>query len=203
MASLKNIPGASALSHVAPHNHPVHEGSEGAVHIRDTGLLHKINLRCDAANAVIAEGLKKVVGAQLPVTPNTFHTSGNRSIIWLGPDEWLILAENDASDSIIPAIDVPEAGHVAVTDVSDALGSILIEGPHSRAMLAKHCALDFHASVFTKGMAQQSLLSHAGVTILCLDDHRFQLIGRSSFMPYIVALLMDASVEYGAEYSAA
>lgn len=203
MANLQNIPGTSALHGRADTAAGTPEGSKGAVQISDTGLIDKINLRCDAANPAIAEALTRVVGASLPVTPNSFHVSGDRSIIWLGPDEWLILAENGAVDPIIAGLDTPEAGHIAVTNVSDALGSIRLAGPHARDALAKHCALDFHASQFTPGMAQQTLLSHAGVTILCLEEDCFQLIGRSSFMPYIVDLLMDASIEYGYRYAAA
>ena len=203
MASLQNVHGASALHGIAAASSPPPQGSRGAVVMRDTGLLDKINLRCDAGNTVINEALSRVVGTRLPAEPNRFHVSGNRRIAWLGPDEWIILAENGSADTIIAGLDLPEAGHVAVNNVSDALGSIILEGEHTRDALAKHCALDFHPTVFTPGIVQQSLLSHAGVTIMCLDDNAFQIIGRCSFMPYIVALLKDAMIEYGYEFQPA
>jgi len=113
------------------------------------------------------------------------------------------MAENGAAASIIAELDTKEAGHVAVTDVSDAIGAITMKGPHVRDVLAKHCGLDLHPDIFRRGVAQQSLLSHAGVTIACLEDDCFLIIGRSSFMPYIVALMQDASIEFGFEYHAA
>ena len=121
-------------------------------------------------------------------------------IIWLGPDEWLILAEDGAAESIMATLDVPQAGHVAVTNVSDAMGGIILEGPHCRDVLAKHCALDLHPSVFRPNIAHQTLLSHATMLLMCLDENRFRLVGRTSFMHYILKLLQDAALEYGFDY---
>ena len=203
MVKLKNIPGLSALSTKSASASPQPEGSKGMVVIRDTGLMDKINLRSDAGNAVIKKAVSRMVGVELPVAANTFHQAGHRCIIWLGPDEWMILAENGASDDIIAELDTPEAGHVAVVNISDALGAVTIEGPHARDVLAKNCAIDFHPRAFTKGMAVQSILSHAGVTILCMEDDKMMVIGRTSFMPYILDLLSDSAIEYGYDYHAA
>lgn len=201
MASLRNIPGKSALYRVAASSSPQPEGSKGGVLMKDLGNSDKINLRCQADNAVIAEGLERVVGTGLPTEANHFNNSGLRSVVWCGPDEWLILAEDGTAETIMAALDTPEAGHVAVTNVSDALGGLSLTGPHARDVLAKHCALDLHASAFTPGMAQQTLLSHAGVNILCRGENDFLIIGRTSFMPYIAELMMDAAIEYGYEYN--
>jgi len=203
MVNLRNIPGQSALRGVAPKSSPVQDGSLGITVISDSGVSDKINLRTSPDNAVLRQALKRSVGSDLPLDANTFSAAGDRMVIWLGPDEWMIMAENGAAASIITELDTKEAGHVAVTDVSDAIGAITMKGPHVRDVLAKHCGLDFHPDVFRQGVAQQSLLSHAGVTIACLEDDCFLVIGRSSFMPYIVALMQDASIEYGFEYHAA
>ena len=200
MARLPLIPGASALRGAPPASSPSPKGSRGVLALHDTGLVDKINLRCDPDNRSIANGLSQVVGVGLPTEPNSFTLSGNRLIIRLGPDEWLILAENGAADSIMAVLDTPLGGHIAVTNVSDALGGIILEGPHARDVLAKHCALDFDHSAFTPGMSQQSLLSQATVILMCLKKDRFRLIGRSSFMPYILELLQDAALEYGFDY---
>ena len=203
MADLTHIPGKSALDGMTAETAPTQPDSDRAIQITDCGLMTRINLRCDAENPEIKKRLQRLVGTTLPQQANRFNQSGDRAIIWLGPDEWLILAEDGAAASIIAELDIPEAGHVAVTDVSDALGGIGLQGAAVRQVLAKHCALDFHASSFTTGMAAQSLLSHASVIIQCLDDQRFMVTGRSSFMPYILELLKDAAVEYGYQFEGA
>ncbi|XDZ65027.1 sarcosine oxidase subunit gamma [Alphaproteobacteria bacterium LSUCC0684] len=203
MANLRNIPGQSALRGLPETSAPCLDGSAGATIIRDTGVSDKINLRASPDNMALRRAVKRSVGTDLPLDANTFAAAGDRMVIWLGPDEWMIMAENGAAPSIIAECDTPEAGHVAATDVSDAIGAVTMKGPHVRAVLAKHCGLDFHHEAFTPGMAQQSLLSHAGVTIACLKTDCFLVIGRSSFMPYIVALMQDASIEFGFDYHAA
>jgi sarcosine oxidase subunit gamma len=203
MASLKNIPGKSALYRVAASNSALPRSSKGIIVMKDCGVSDKINLRCKPDNTFIVKALERVIGTTLPTEANRFNASGLRSVVWCGPDEWLLLAESGVAEIIIAALDNAEAGHVAVTNVSDSLGGLNLSGPHARDVLAKHCALDFHASAFTPGMAQQSLLSHAGVNILCQGENEFLIIGRTSFMPYIASLMMDAAIEYGYEYNPA
>ena len=203
MVSLKNIPGMSALYRFNASSSAQPDTSRGVVTLKDLGVTDKINLRCAPDNAVIAKGLDRVIGTRLPVKAHGVNVSGHRSIIWCGPDEWLILSENGTAETIMAELDVPESGHVAVTNVSDALGGLIISGAHARDVLAKHCALDFHPSAFTPGMAQQTLLSHAGVNIICRSEDEFLIIGRTSFMPYIAELMMDAAVEYGYQFNPA
>ena len=203
MVKLKNLPGLSSLHGITGDSALAHANSQGVVTITDMGLMDKINLRTSTDNVLIRNALKYAVGTDLPTDYNTVNTAGRRSIIWLGPDEWMIIVENGSSDSILAALNLPEAGHVAVVEVSDALGILKLEGTHARDVLAKHCAIDFHPSKFTNGMAAQSFMAHAGVTVTCMDDNSFMVIGRSSFMPYLLDLIKDASIEYGFNYNPA
>ena len=50
--------------------------------------LTQVNVR--AASAV-AERVGEALGVALPLDPNTVHTRGERSALWLGPDEWLVI----------------------------------------------------------------------------------------------------------------
>lgn len=202
MLKLKHIPGQSALSDLGAKSSAVPEGSSGAVSVNDLGFVDKINLRCKADNAFIQSALNRTVGVELPPY-NRFHTAGKRSCIWLGPDEWLILAENGDADDIMPELDTPKAGHVAVTEVSDAFGAITMSGAHIRDVLAKNCGLDLHPSVFSKGMVAQTLLGHTSIILTCLEKDKMMIIGRTSFMPYIVTLLEDSALEYGFIYTSA
>jgi sarcosine oxidase subunit gamma len=203
MVKLKNIPGQSALSGITAKSSPAPEGSSGMVVVTDLGIIDKINLRCQPNNTIVLNTVKRVVGVDLPITYNRFNHASLRSCIWLGPDEWLILGENGAADDIIAELDVPESSHVAVTDVSDAFGSVMIEGVHARDVLAKHCAIDLHPLAFTSGMAAQTLLARAGIILTCLEDNKMMMLGRTSFMAYILDLLEDAALEYGFRYNPA
>src|SRR5205823_9666017 len=78
----------------------------------DGFLLSQVNVR--AAGDVVAR-LGRALGAALPVEPNTVATVGARNILWLGPDEWLVLDGPDmaaeAEAHARPALD-PDWGSV-------------------------------------------------------------------------------------------
>ena len=56
------------------------------------------------------------------------------------------------------------------------------------------------SAVFAAGQCAQSLLSHAGITLLATGETRFVLVCRTSFAPYVVDWLVDAALEYGVSY---
>ena len=199
MVSSAVLPGRSTLADVAAIQHPVPQGSAGKITMQEAGIHDLINLRCQPDNKKANALVKKLTSHALP-SANQSVQAGDRTIIWLAPDEWLIMAEAGAASTIMADMETAKLGHVATTEVSNAYGIITIDGKSSRDMLAKHCALDLHESVFTKGTAIQTIMGHAGIILIATGDNSFTIIGRTSFMPYLVALLADASVEYGFEY---
>jgi len=199
MVSSAVLPGQSPLADIPRQSHETPKGSPGKVTIRDAGPMDLINLRCQRDNRKISAILKKLAGNGF-ASANQFLKSGDRAIVCLGPDEWLIMAEAGTSSTITAALETANAGHIAATEVSSAMGILTINGKTCRDMLAKHCAIDLDCSSFKAGDAAQTILGHAGVILLANADDQVTLIGRSSFMPYLVALLVDAGLEYGVEY---
>ena len=81
-------------------------------------FLTQLNLRVDPAGAA-GPALAAVLGAALPVVPCTSTTLGERHLLWLGPDEWLVLAPPGAAPSLTDALrEAVGTGRGAVTDVS-------------------------------------------------------------------------------------
>lgn len=199
MVSSAVLPGHSALAEVTAIHHPVPKGSPGKITIREAPFHDLVNLRCQQDNKKAKALMKKLTSHDLPGA-NQAIQAGNRMVIWLGPDEWLIVAEAGAATAIMADLETAKLGHMATTEVSNAYGMITIDGKSSRAMLAKHCAIDLDAGVFTAGSAVQTIMGHAGIILVATGDNNFNVIGRSSFMPYLVTLLADASIEYGCEY---
>ena len=199
MVSSAVLPGQSPLAAIPAQHYETPKGSPGKVIISDAGAMDLINLRCGLDNRKVSNILKKLAGNGF-APANHFLQSGDRAIICLGPDEWLIMAEAGTSTNIMTALETAKAGHIATTEVSSAMGILTISGKTCRDVLAKHCAIDLDISGFKPGQASQTLLGHAGVILLAQADDQITLIGRSSFMPYLVALLVDAGLEYGVEY---
>ena len=191
-------PGRTALSgRNAGGFDPVDGGKPGLV-FAELPHLGKINLR--GGNDILP-GVKKHTGCKALPENNRTVTVGERTLVWLAPDEFLVLCEagEEAGLHSQLMLDLGKV-HAAVTNVTDALCAMSLRGPALRKVLAKGCALDLHPSVFTAGMCAQTMLSHAAVTLVAVSDDQFTLICRTSFAAYVHDWLMDASLEYGVSF---
>jgi sarcosine oxidase subunit gamma len=120
--------------------------------------------------------------AGFPVEPNTTATVGGRTVLWLGPDEWLVLGGREA--------DHPRAA--AAVDVSANRVVLELQGDDAAEVLAQGCSLDLHPSVFAPGSCAQTLLARAQVILVRPAESRFLVLVRPSFAPYLRAWLEDA-----------
>ena len=146
--------------------------------------------------------VKAATGCHFPPLANHFETAGERRIVWLGPDEYLLLCESGKEKALHDTLtSTIKTSHFAITDVSDSLCALSLSGAAVRDVLAKGCSLDFLPSKFGAGKCAQSLLAHAGITLMALPDDAFILICRTSFAPYVHDWLVDAALEYGYQFT--
>jgi sarcosine oxidase subunit gamma len=117
-----------------------------------------------------------------PVEPNTTAEVDGRTVLWLGPDEWLVLGGREA--------DYPEAA--AAVDVSANRVVLELAGDGAAEVLATGCSVDLHQSVFAPGRCAQTLLARAQVILLRPELDRWWILVRPSFAPYLRAWLEDA-----------
>ena len=173
----------------------------------DDGLFERpflthVNLRLDAADTKALAAAHRTLGLHLPLTPNT--TAGGDALlaIWLGPDEWLLLADCDDSAPLAAELQAELAGHVvSVVDISAGQTIIRLRGPSTRAVLARGCALDLDPSAFPPGACAQTLLARAQVLLVAADSApTIDVIVRRSFAPYVAAWLDDAGREHGLRF---
>ena len=191
--------GETALSNqsASKSNNP----SGGAVGLIFHEMQHlgKLNIRGDQS---LKSAIKGATGCHFPPLANHFETAGKRRIVWLGPDEYLLLCESGKEKALHNTlINTIKRSHFAITDVSDSLCALSLSGAAVRDVLAKGCSLDLFPSKFGAGKCAQSLLAHAGITLMALPDDAFILICRTSFAPYVHDWLVDAAIEYGYRFT--
>jgi sarcosine oxidase subunit gamma len=116
-----------------------------------------------------------------PVTPNTTAVVDGHTVLWLGPDEWLVLGGVEA--------DYPAAA--AAVDVSANRVVLELAGDDAAEVLAQGCSLDLHRAAFPPGGCAQTLLARAQV-ILLRGEEAFAILLRPSFERYLRAWLEDA-----------
>ena len=113
-----------------------------------------------------------------PLEPNT--VAGD--VLWLGPDEWLVLGGREE--------DHPDAA--AAVDVSANRVCFELAGDDVEDVLALGCSLDLHPSAFAPGRCAQTLLARAQVILHRTELETFRILVRPSFAPYLRAWLEDA-----------
>ena len=161
--------------------------------------LGKLNIRGDHS---LETSIKAATGCNFPPLANRFETAGERRVVWLAPDEYLLLCESGKEKALHDTLsNTIKTSHFAITDVSDSLCALSLRGSAVRDVLAKGCSLDLHPSQFGSGKCAQSLLAHAGITLMGISDDAFIMICRTSFAPYVHEWLVDAALEYGYQFT--
>ena len=199
-SSRPDFSGQTALVGLASNTSVNPDGGAIGLVFGEMAHLGKLNLR---GQNDLAKAVKVITGCTFPPKANRFQSAGDRHVVWLGPDEYLLLCETgkeqelqDRLNSMIPS------PHFAITDVSDSLCALSLRGPAVRVVLAKGCGLDLHPRKFAAGQSAQSLLARSAVTLMAIADDAFILICRTSFAPYLQRWLADAALEYGYQYIA-
>ena len=167
----------------------------GGVRLQERAFLGHVNLRCDPQDAVLTAALERVLECSLPRTPNTFHAASPASkVLWLGPDEWLLITPEGREDAMARALRRAAAdGFASVIELGSGQTVIELRGERAREVIAKGCPLDLHPRVFGPGRCAQSRLARTLVTIAQADaSPTFELIVRRSFADYLWQWLHDA-----------
>ncbi len=176
------------------------EGVTLPARVRELPFLAQIDLRADAGDSALMARLTEAIGARPPTEPNTSIVSddGTRHVLWLGPDEWLIIGEPGAGPALEGTLrHALGDAHGAVIDVSANRTTLSVSGPRARDLLAFGCSIDLDERHFKPGHCVQTLLARASVIIAPVGpavEPSFRILMRPSFAAYLAAWLTDAAV---------
>ena len=139
-----------------------------------------------------------LAGVPLPLSPNRVAATGTLRALWLGPDEWLVVAEGDAPD-LLPRLERAVAGRrAAISDLSSSRAIIEIGGSGARDLLASGCGLDLHPRAFGPGRCAQTLLARLPVILDQIDAApHYRVLVRRSYARWLIAWLIDAAQGVG------
>ena len=155
-------------------------------------ILTLIDLRGDPQDPALLASARAALGAGLPFTPNTTAAGANCEVLWLGPDEWLLVgAAPTPVDERLPI------EHGFLTDVSHGRAGWRISGPRTLDLLAKGCSLDLHPRIFPVGSCAQTALAHVAVLLHRRDIATFELYCARSYAQHLWHWLTEAAAEFG------
>lgn len=130
------------------------------------------------------------LGLTLPSRPKTSASSGTRSALWLGPDEWLVL--DQADKEMLPALANESAFHSAV-DVSHRNVGIVVSGRAAADVINTGCPQDLSLSAFPVGACSRTLLGKIEIVLWRTADDEFRVECWRSFSDYADSFLRAAA----------
>lgn len=179
---------------------------ERTVQVRELPFLAMIDLRVAGDDSHVFERIEKAIGVPVPAEPVRAcgpATAAGRSVAWMGPGWWLVIAEPDAETEVVE--DLHSAiGPVpaSVVDVSAWRTVVELRGPRARDVLRTGCSVDLHPRAFPPGACAQTMLARSQVLLHHLPSPNpvsapaYRVFVRASYASYLGHWLLDAMAEH-------
>lgn len=133
-----------------------------------------------------------VFGVNLPRQACRSAASGTRASLWLGPDEWLLLADPDEGEAVEAALSAALAGtRHSLVDVSHRNAAFALTGPGAATALNAGCPLDLDPAAFPIGMCTRTVFAKAEIVLWRTDAERFHVELWRSFVCYVTQYLEE------------
>ena len=178
----------------SPNNNQFEElgDNEFFIKIKEIPFLKKINLRLDPNDKGCVSSCSEILGTKLPTKANTYSVNSiNEKVIWLGPDEWLIVSDND--DAFLKLLNEIEDLEASVTDVSENRTIIRISGKYVNVLLSKFMVLDLEKNLSTDISCAQTLFAKVPVLLVRNRYGLIDIFANRSHTNYIYNLIVDGT----------
>lgn len=171
----------------------------GIVELREITFLTMVGLRV-SRDTYAGERISAVTGG-LPATCGAVSGTGETSVLWLGPEEFLVVAPAEAHESLggdlIQALrEALGDGAGQLVDLSANRTTFELTGVRSRAVLEKGCSLDLHPREFNAGTALSTEIGNIPVVLWKTGEESYRIFPRASFAEFLGRWLLDGMREY-------
>jgi sarcosine oxidase subunit gamma len=138
-------------------------------------------------------------GMALPQDACRANSNASRSALWLGPDEWLLIAPEGEMPALVAWMaDALGETAASIVDVSDRNVGIAVNGPKAVDAINGFCPLDLDPSAFPVGMCTRTVFGKAEIVLWRTAADVFRIEVWRSFAPYVLGCLEEAAREYRA-----
>jgi sarcosine oxidase, subunit gamma len=157
-------------------------------------LLGYVSLRGQSADRAFTDAVARVVGVALPVKPCTLAATNTEKILWLSPDEWMIVCPRSRLTALLAELKqaLADIKH-QVADNSGGYTQVYLQGKNARELLSHTSVYDLDA--LTPGRVVGTTFGKSSVYL-----HRhldgYCLLLRRSFADYIWRYLVRAAEPY-------
>ena len=178
-------------------NNVVQERAE--IKFQELPFMTKINLRGNPNDKNFISSASETLNTRLPIRPNTYITINSLKIIWLGPNEWLIIDEKeDDKENLFSKLENSFGSQdVSVTDVSENRTVIRITGAKLFILLAKFLTLNLDNSLNSSSAVVQTLFIKVPILLMRHHKHdiepKIDIFTNRSHANYVYKMLVDGT----------
>jgi sarcosine oxidase subunit gamma len=136
------------------------------------------------------------LGFALPRQACRSSSAGSRHALWLGPDEWLLLAPEGEAVSLAATLETAMSGlpH-ALVEVSQRQTGLRVHGPLAATRLSAGCPIDLDLVAFPVGACARTVLAKAEVVVWRTAPESFHIEVWRSFSAYVWRYLEAAGLD--------
>ena len=169
------------------------------IKFQELPFMTKINLRGNPNDKKFLSSTSEVLNTILPTKTNTYIKINSLKIIWLGPDEWLIVDEkgSDKQDLFSKLENSIGSQDASVTDVSENRTVIRIMGKKLFMLLAKFLTLNLDNSLNSSSSVAQTLFIRVPVLLMRHHEHnrepKIDIFTNRSHANYVYKILVDGT----------
>jgi sarcosine oxidase, subunit gamma len=150
----------------------------------------RLVLRAGEPARAVAE---RAFGAPIPTAACRAGVRGEHAALWLGPDEWLLIAPEPAGTGVLAGLESALHGLAcSLVDVSHRQIALEVAGAHAELLLAAGCPLDLHPDAFPVGMCTRTMLGKTEIVLWRSRPEAFRIEVWRSFAAYLSAFLVEA-----------
>ena len=170
------------------------------IKFKELPFVNKLNIRGDSLDKTFISTIGKTLEVFLPIKANTYNYNGKIKILWLGPNEWLILNENIKDTDLISKLEnVGNNEKSSITDVSENRTILRISGKKIMILLSKFLAINLDKNLQDETSVIQTIFVKVPI-ILIRNNNKEQekipeidLLANRSHIGYIYQLLVDGT----------
>lgn len=143
------------------------------------------------------------LGIPLPAKANRVVRDSAATVLWLGPDERLVLADSREEEALRGRLEAVLAPHPhALVSVSHRQGALLLSNPGAASLLGSGCPRDLDIEAFAIDACARTVFAKAEIVLWRTAIDTFHIEVARSFTEYVTELLAEAAVCDGAGDSA-
>ncbi len=160
------------------------------------GALGFIYLRGVAGDAAFTQEVAAVLGGNIPTQPKQTAYTQQAAILWLSPDEWLLVCSYAEKNTLLHKLqDALKGVYAQVVDNSGGFMLMRINGTEATTVLRHISPYNFEA--LQTGQCVQTVAKKTTVVVVKVSENDYAFIFRRSFADYLWRILQKTAKPYG------